>query len=66
MGTEYDVETDAMKETFTRGEDCLECVRQISRCALWCYYPTPVVQALTNERARARLFRERGVRNLFV
>ena len=31
MAEEYDPDTDSMKPTFTRGEDCLECVRQISR-----------------------------------
>jgi hypothetical protein len=31
VGEEYNPETDSMTETFTRGEDCLECVRQISR-----------------------------------
>jgi hypothetical protein len=34
VGEEYNPETDTMTETFTRGEDCLECVRQISRCCV--------------------------------
>lgn len=32
-GQQFDVESDAMVETFVRGEDCLECIRQIFRCA---------------------------------
>jgi hypothetical protein len=31
VGEEYCPEIDGMKETFTRGEDCLECVRQLLR-----------------------------------
>ena len=30
-GQQYDAESDAMVETFVRGEDCLECIRQISK-----------------------------------
>lgn len=30
-GQQYDAETDSMVDTFVRGEDCLECLRQLSR-----------------------------------
>lgn len=33
-GQQYDVEADGMVDTFVRGEDCLECLRQISKWAL--------------------------------
>jgi hypothetical protein len=30
-GKQYDAQSDSMLDTFVRGEDCLECIRQISR-----------------------------------